>query len=135
MLLIFGLVDMARLYQAYVTVQGAARDAARYGVTGQSDCAGASDRYTCIQEVGAQQTSSLADHATGVSVTAQSWRFPGYTTENASGDPGAQCDLLQVSVAYNFKPATPLLDRIIGSVRITGREKMVNEPFGPCASS
>lgn len=134
-LLIFGLVDMARLYQAYVTVQGAARDAARYGVTGQSDCAGASDRYACIQEVAEKGTSALANNATAVSVTARSWRFPGYTTANATGDPGQQCDLLQVSVSYDFKPATPLLDTIIGSVRITGREKMVNEPFGPCASS
>jgi Flp pilus assembly protein TadG len=134
-LLIFGLVDLGRLYQAYVTVQGAARDGARYGVTGRSDCAGASDRYTCIQETAELQTDSLANHASAVSVTAQSWQFPGYSVANPVGDPGKQCDLLQVKVEYDFKPATPLLNKIIGPIHLSAPEKMVNEPFGPCSSS
>ncbi len=134
-LLIFGLVDLGRLYQAYVTVQGAARDGARYGVTGRSDCAGASDRYSCIQEAARLQTGALANHGSAVSITAQSWRFPDYSVANSAGDPGKQCDLLQVKVEYDFKAATPLLDKILGPIHLSAPEKMVNEPFGPCSSS
>lgn len=134
-LLIFGLLDLGRLYQAYVTVQGAAREGARYGVTGRSDCAGASDRYACIQETARRQTGSLANHNGAVSVTARSWQFPDYSVANPTGDPGKQCDLLQVQVEYDFRAVTPLLDRIMGRVHLSAPEKMVNEPFGPCSSS
>jgi hypothetical protein len=35
-------------------------------------------------------------------------------------------------VKYDFEPATPLVSGLIGGVTMTGRERMVNEPFGPC---
>jgi Flp pilus assembly protein TadG len=134
-ILIFGLVDVARMYHAYVTVQGAARDAARYGVTGRSDCAGATTRQNCIVEVAHTSASGLSNSASAVTVSESSWQYPSYTVANAAGDPGGQCDLLQVKVQYDFKPATPLLSRIIGAIHISGQEKMVNEPFGPCDAS
>ncbi len=36
LLVIYGIVELGRYMQAYLTVQHAAREGARYGVTGQS---------------------------------------------------------------------------------------------------
>lgn len=133
-LLIFGIIDMARLYNAWVTLQGAAREGARYGVTGRSDCAIASDdRYQCILYVTKQRTLGLTNAASNVVVRVRSWDYPAYADPPTENDPGAQCDAIEVQVEYDFTAATPLVDSILGPVHLTTRERLVNEPFGPCS--
>jgi Flp pilus assembly protein TadG len=132
-ILIFGFVDAARLYQAWVTVQGAAREGARFGVTGRDDCPSATDnRVACIKYWASQRAKSLTNSATELTVTVRSWEYPTYADPPAEGSPGQQCDALEVMVEYDFSPATPLAEAIMGPVHITGRERLVNEPFGPC---
>jgi Flp pilus assembly protein TadG len=131
-ILIFGIVDTARAYQAWVTVQGAAREGARYGVTGQSTCDAASPtRVDCIEYITREHAGSLTNSATALDVNVRSWGYPTYASKT-EGDPGVQCDALEVEVKYDFEPATPLVAGLIGGVTMTGRERMVNEPFGPC---
>jgi Flp pilus assembly protein TadG len=131
-ILIFGIVDTARAYQAWVTVQGSAREGARYGVTGKATCDGGSQtRIDCIEYVTREYAGSLTNSATTVDVNVRSWDYPTYGTK-AEGDPGLQCDALEVEVKYEFEPATPLISGLIGGVTMTGRERMVNEPFGTC---
>lgn len=133
-LLIFGIIDMARLYNAWVTLQGAAREGARYGVTGRSDCAIASDdRHQCILYVTKQRTLGLTNAASNVVVRVRSWDYPTYADPPTENDPGAQCDAIEVQVEYDFTAATPLVDSILGPVHLTTRERLVNEPFGPCS--
>src|SRR5581483_8913865 len=49
LMLVFGVIEFARLYESWVVVQHAAREGARYGVTGRADCAASSpSRETCI---------------------------------------------------------------------------------------
>ncbi|MEX2245309.1 MAG: TadE/TadG family type IV pilus assembly protein [Dehalococcoidia bacterium] len=132
-ILIFGIIDIARLYQAWVTVQGAAREGARYGVTGRTDCElYTDDRAGCVEFVALAQAASLPGSADGLSVSTKSWAFPEYTTQSAAGDPGAQCDMIEVSVGYDYEPSTPVISKLIGGVHITGTERLVNEPFGTC---
>ena len=134
-LIVFGIIDMARLYNAWVTLQGAAREGARYGVTGRSDCAIASDdRYQCILYLAKQRTMALANASSDVTVRVRSWDYPAYADPPTENDPGGQCDALEVQVEYDFTPATPLLGSILGSVHLSTRERLVNEPFGPCAT-
>jgi hypothetical protein len=68
-----------------------------------------------------------------VTVSFKSWDYPAYTAEhdNSAGD---QCDALEVSVHYDFEFAAPIISNVLGRVHIpiTGRERMVNEPFGIC---
>lgn len=131
-ILIFGIVDTARAYQAWVTVQGAAREGARYGVTGQSTCKAATPtRVDCIEYVTREHAGSLTNSSTALDVNVRSWEYPAYSTK-LEGAPGDQCDALEVEVKYDFEPATPLVAGLIGGVTMTGRERMVNEPFGPC---
>jgi Flp pilus assembly protein TadG len=77
-ILIFGLIDVARLYNSWVTAQHAAREAARYGVTGRIDCDIPSpDRLSCIEHVAEQHTQGLSNAATDVTVAVRSWEYPG----------------------------------------------------------
>lgn len=132
-ILIFGFIDISRLYNAWVTVQGAAREGARYGVTGRSDCPAATDnREACIKYWAAQRAKNLTNSSTGLSVTLRSWAYPAYADPAAEGDPGDQCDALEVEVQYDFEPSTPLAATLLGSIGISGSERLVNEPYGPC---
>jgi hypothetical protein len=132
-ILFFGLMDTARLFQAWVMVQHGAREGARYGVTGRTDCALATpDRPSCIEYMVRQNVKALNNDVTDLDVSMRSWSYPTYADPPVNGSPGEQCDALEVQVDYDFTPATPLTDWIFGSVSITARERLVNEPFGPC---
>jgi hypothetical protein len=133
-ILIFGFIDVARLYNSWVTIQHASREAARYGVTGRTDCAsGPQTRLDCIEFTARSQTHGLTDEVNDVDVSVRSWNYPAYADPPTEGDPGGQCDALEVVVEYGFTPATPLTERIFGAVPMTARQRLVNEPFGPCS--
>ena len=134
LLFVFGIINFSRAYQSWVTVQHAAREGARYGVTGRSDCNIASPtREACIQYVAQQATAGLYGAPGNVTVSFKSWEYPAYTTEH-DGSAGDQCDALEVSVHYDFSFAAPIISNVLGRVHITipGTERMVNEPFGLC---
>jgi hypothetical protein len=133
-ILIFGLVDTARLYQSWVTMQHAAREGARYGVTGRIDCNDPSpDRLNCIEHMVRSQTDGLTNASTDVQVFVHSWEYPAYADPGTEGSAGEQCDALEVRVEYDFTPSIPLIGDIFGPVHMVARERLVNEPFGPCA--
>ncbi len=133
-ILIFGFVDVARIYQSWVTIQGAAREGARYGVTGREDCAIAGDnRLACIQYEAAQRAEPLANTDTDLTVSVRSWDYPGYANPATEGSPGEQCDALEVQVEYDFTPSTPLASTLFGAIHLTATERLVNEPWGVCS--
>jgi hypothetical protein len=133
-LLIFGLVDTARLYQSWVTMQHAAREGARYGVTGRIDCLDPSpDRLSCIEHTVRSQTNGLTNASTDVDVYVKSWEYPAYADPGTEGSAGEQCDALEVRVEYDFTPSIPMIGNIFGPVHMVARERLVNEPFGPCS--
>ncbi len=134
-LLIFGLIDSARLYHAWVAAQHAAREGARYGVTGRVDCNIASpDRLACIEHTARSQTQALANAQTDLTVGVRSWDYPAYADPPLDGNAGEQCDILEVRVEYDFTASLPGLASIFGPVPLVARERLVNEPFGPCAT-
>jgi hypothetical protein len=67
-------------------------------------------------------------------VSVRSWAYPNYAEPPTQGSPGNPCDALEVSVHYDFEFKAPIISNVLGAVEIpiTGRERMVNEPFGPC---
>jgi len=131
---VFGIIDFSRLFQSWVTVQHAAREGARYGVTGRIDCNIASpDRLPCIEYVAKEATTGLSGAPNNVTVTVKSWEYPAYTQEH-DGSAGEPCDSLEVRVDYDFQFAAPIIGDVLGFMHITipGKERMVNEPFGIC---
>jgi hypothetical protein len=133
-IVIFGLIDTARMYNSWVTVQHAAREGARYGVTGREDCNIASpDRLACIEHTARSQTQGLTNDQTDLTVDVRSWEYPTYADPPTDGTAGEQCDALEVRVEYDFTASIPGLAAIFGPVHLVARERLVNEPFGPCS--
>src|ERR1700694_4650105 len=88
-ILIFGFVDIARAFNAWTTIEGAAREGARYGVTGQVSCTGmTNDRLACIQYAAKERTKALTNSSTAVAVTVRSWKYPNYANPATQNDPG-----------------------------------------------
>jgi Flp pilus assembly protein TadG len=132
-LIIFGIVDMSRAMQSYVTVQEGARSAARYAVTGRTDCTGVvtQTRDNCIKQQVTALTASM-NNPSSIATSYKSWRFPNYADPPTANDAGLACDTIQVTVDYDYHPMTPVFNRILSVIPISASERMVNEPFGPC---
>lgn len=132
-LLIFGIVDLSRAFQAYVTVQEAARGGARYAVTGRIDCTGIAiqNRNNCIKQTVDVRVKDLDGHA-GITTSYRKWTYPSYADPPIENDAGQQCDAVEVEVRYTFHPITPIMNRIIPNVPMQAKERLVNEPFGTC---
>lgn len=109
LLMLYGLMEMARLAQAYVTIEHAAREGARYAITGQSITGIVADRPDSIVTKTRAATAGL--------IVAPS-------TDTAAVEPGAAANYLDVSVnptnggsansvitvtvAYNYSPIIPV---------------------------
>ena len=87
LLMFFGIIEFGRIFQAYLTVQHAAREAARYAVTGQ----GGAERVRAIKEKAVQATAGL-----NVDYSKIDWREgPGsgyYAACVEDSPPGSDCD-------------------------------------------
>jgi hypothetical protein len=115
-------------------MQHAAREGARYGVTGRIDCSAPSpDRLNCIEHTVRTNADSLTNTSSNLDVFVKSWEYPSYANPGTEGSAGDQCDALEVRVEYDFTPSIPLVGDIFGPVHMVARERLVNEPFGPCA--
>jgi Flp pilus assembly protein TadG len=135
--LVFGVVEAARMFQSWVTVQHAAREAARYAVTGREDCDGlATGRENCILATAKKATSGL--HGGGlsgadVSVSLESWSAPDYADPATASDAGGPCDAVQVKVTYRHQLVIPLFEPIApDGLDLSGSQRMVVEPYGAC---
>lgn len=134
--LIFGIIDFARLMQSWVTVQYAAREGARYALTGRSDCTDYTDnRIGCITNTAKGATTGLFGAPGNVTVKVRRWAYPSYANPPLENSAGVACDSIEVEVDYDHHLVTPLISSIVSHVSLTGKERVLNEPFGPCGSS
>jgi hypothetical protein len=140
-MMVFGIIDMARLFQSWVTVQHAAREGARYAITGQSACDGAANRTDCIEWTSKRATTGLSgggedatDEEIGVSFKA--WDYVGSNwTGPTSNKTGKPCDQIEVTVSYTHQVVAPIIKVFAPSgITISGSQRMTNEPYGPCTS-
>lgn len=136
-MLIFGIFDTVRLFQSWVTVQHAAREGARFAVTGQVACTGfTDDRVACITLRAKEASIGLVGggaSGTDVAVSLKSWHYPNYSGAGTANSAGSQCDAVEVTVSYQHEMVTPIIKAILpGGIGVKGRQRMLNEPFGPC---
>ncbi len=139
---IFGVFDMARLFQSWITVQHAAREGARYAITGQVGCDGVvADRTQCIIQTAKKATTGLpggGKNSSIVNVSIKYWEFndPDFSDTATSGAGGA-CDAIEVTVSYKHSLITPLVKPIFAAFGkdpfpLSGSQRMINEPWGDC---
>ena len=140
LMLVFGIIDTARLFQSWVTVQHAAREGARYGLTGRANCdiAGvpiADDRLACIINQAKQAATGLTGAPGAANVTVRTWEYPDYADPPVEDYPGVACDAIEVEVEYDHQLLTPFIGAIVDHVPLSGRERVLNEPFGKCGEA
>lgn len=138
-MLLFGIFDSVRLLQSWVTVQHAAREAARYAITGQVVCADYSSgnqRVACTVDKAKTATTGIPGGGSGsadVTVSYKYWDYPAFSGAGASGL-GEPCDQVEIAVSYKHKFVSPVISAVVpGGVDIVGRQRMTNEPFGSCS--
>ncbi len=137
-LFVIGIFDMARLFQAWNTVQHAAREGARFAVTDKQDCGGGSlGREQCLIWTVKNATTGLSGAGANASPDVLDISYStlsaksNYTAASTVNPLGEQCDLVDVEVRYKFTFAAPILQSI-GGITLRGSQKMLNEPWGPC---
>lgn len=133
MLFIFGIIEGARMFESWITIQHASREAARWGVTGQVSCASATDnRLACIEAEAAENLDTLVD-SSGAVIEVSHYDNPAYADPAIANDPGDPCDLLEVHVEYDHGVVVPFIGAITGdTVHLETEERMLNEPYGTC---
>jgi hypothetical protein len=138
----FGVFDLARLFQSWVTVQHASREAARFAITGQISCDGAANRDDCIIWIAKDATDGLArggadGTAPDIEVETEAWDYDAdagdWLSTGVDGATGKECDQIEVTVHYKHKFTLPVLNAISpNGVTVTGRQRMTMEPYAPC---
>ncbi len=125
MLLVFGVIDFARLFYVQMTMQNALRVAARYAATGNhlTNAQGATlSRTNSIIQVAQQNAMGLP--LTSIQFTSQSFGA------NSPGGPG---DTETLTIGCNVQLITPLVSRYFsnGVYHFNASVMYRNEPFPP----
>jgi len=141
----FGVFDLARLFQSWVTVQHASRESARYAITGRVTCDGSTGRDNCIVWVAKDATGGLSRGgedgvAPDLEVETKAWDYDCDSSGNCNWpDPavddafGKECDQIEVVVIYKHKFTLPVLTAIApNGVDVVGRQRMTMEPYAEC---
>jgi uncharacterized repeat protein (TIGR01451 family) len=132
------IIESGRLFHAYTTVQHAAREGARYAITGLEMTDSGMDRVESIKWITHHSAGSLMvnpdkywDQAGGSPYYDDSGaliiRVWGPDGEDDAGGPGER---VRVSVVHNMPIITPLLLPITPYVQVSGEVEMINEGFG-----
>ena len=128
LLILFGIIEMGRLFFIWVTVQHVARTAVRVAVAGPDD---QGRHLSRIVDEARRVAATLPGGAGSASIVVRSqnrasggWR---------DGDPGGPCDLVEVEIRYTYRPVVPFIALLLPQrINLTGKERKVNEPWRPC---
>jgi hypothetical protein len=158
LMVVFGMVEMARLVQTYLAVQHAAREGARYAVVGlpsEDECATAYSHTcqarlvngdVCPTEYSDFRTDEIKAKAREAAIglpwdpTITNESQAGYLGVRVQGQPSFYADPLvdcpgvpgarvEVEVFFNMPVITPILSGALPTVRVSARTQMINEGF------
>ena len=133
LLTIFGIIDIARIIQAQVTVNNAARQAIRFAITGQTLKDAGGNYIPRAQSITDLAVAGLAGLPLTNTDDPLQWRFNRVriTSSNGDeGDPGQPNEVVRIEVVYTVKPLTPLVSAIIPGIELKGVEMAINERSG-----
>lgn len=158
LMIIFGMIEAARLVQAYLVVQHASREAARYAVVGlpsEADCQAAMG-HVCesVLGTGAMCPTEYADYrvaeikerarsaAIGLPIDPNEtdptrprhlgvtvWGQPTFYESAVEDCPGVPGARVEVRVFFNLPVITPVLSGALPTIRVTASTQMINEGF------
>jgi hypothetical protein len=158
LLVVFGMIEMARLVQTYLAVQHAAREGARYAVVGlpsEDECATAYG-HTCVArlvngdvcptEYSAFRAEAIKEKAREAAIglpwnpNETSPSAPRYLGVVVQGQPsfydpalldcpGVPGARVRVQVFFNLPVMTPVLSGVMPTIRVSAETEMINEGF------
>jgi Flp pilus assembly protein TadG len=133
-LLIIGMIDIARLLFIQMNVEAAVQDAGRFASTGNvlpnpNNPGQSLSRVQSIVSVLQQNASALNIPSTTVQISSLSG---GVWTPGSAGGPG---DTVLISVNANLNPLTPMIAQFFpgGVYSFTASTTFKNEPFPPAS--
>ena len=137
--LALGIIEFALIAQAWVTIQHASLEGARFASTGMADCDGITgDRQACIVSVTKTATTGIPGGGSGsplVGVTMEAWQYPAFANPSTANDPGGACDATQVVVTYTHNMIIPLLAFVAPSgIDMAAKKRTLVEPFNTCGN-
>jgi len=156
--IILGMIEVARWFQAYLAVQYAAREAARYAVTGKPPMYGDDSCEETGKPVTGDQYSLPSDYdqcrVDWIKHVARELARQGLLLNDAVTDitkpyylgtlvrgslsfsappvydyPGVARTKIEVTVVYNHPVTNPMLSGLMPTIRTVGVSQMVNEPW------
>jgi hypothetical protein len=133
LLLIFGIIDIARLIQAQVSVDNAAREGLRFAITGQQE-RDPSDTFWITRTV------SIVNHAkaglTGLPMSnTNDPTVAGFNEVRINPpDAGGSGQIVEITVYYDIEMLTPLVNVVLPRVLVHGYERGINEAWGAVQS-
>jgi Flp pilus assembly protein TadG len=131
-LLIFGIIDFARLFFTQMNVEDAVEEAGRFASTGNHlpDPANPGQNLSRVQSI----IDTLQQNATAMNVPAASIQISsligGVWTPGSAGGPG---DTVMITVTANVNLITPMIGQLFpgGAYTFTASTTFKNEPFPP----
>lgn len=127
--LLFGIIEMGRIFFAWLTTQHAARTGTRFAVTGMGEQEGT--RMKQILQTVRKAAESLSE--SNLKIVIRSWPQRGQRRRVKQNDPGGPCDFVEVEVRYRYQPAMPLFASLMPEQLILrGRDRKRNEPWALC---
>ncbi len=127
-LVIFGIIDMARVIQAQVTVNNAARQAIRFAITGYQEQTPAGDYLVRTDSIRTVAIAGLA--GLPLTNTGNSDEYGFYQVEINPSDGGLPGQNVEVYVYYTIEMLTPPIRAIFPRVIVSGFERAINEQWG-----
>ena len=128
-LIVMGLIEGSNAAYSWMTVQKAAQIGARFASTGR----GSDDGSRLTQILDATKDSLVALDIASCEIKVRSWPDLSASGDGIDNDPGAPCQLAEVSVLYSYKPFTPLVGALLPeTIPLYGSDRKVNEPWKPC---
>ena len=128
LLLMIGMIELSMAYFANLTMQHAVREGARYAVTGNKDLDPASSNQQRYQAV----IQKMKDSSMGIYDKVNPVITVNGTSGTSAGMFGNSGDIVVISVAYNWKFATPMMNVFYkdGKSSNVVAATMRNESFG-----
>lgn len=134
LMLIFVIIDGGRLMWAYVTIQNAARQGARYASTGRTDCPAGTRLECIIEETHGVLEALPLNEDPNREYEDENYYWIEVWGVNDNGDfvyefPGVPGKHVMVRVMYRVSILTPLLRPIQESLVLNGQVTLLNENF------
>lgn len=138
LLLVLGLIDFARVFQAYLTLQNAAREAGRYAVTGRHMRVADGDPYDFDRKTSIK----MAAHRVFYGIPINPFGSEGGNAERtgfwqvvfsdgAGNDtPGLAGEMVEIRVYYTIEPITPVVRPFASHFLLSSGSVVTNELFG-----